>query len=128
MEYTCSDYKSTDLKILMHHIYEYRKGIRNLVLHTMSADEKILAEDLLGKRGISFYTQTVNSKKINVFFGKEASVKIIQSFGNLSLSKFTNEQDFILGIMLGYDRNQQCDRYVKREKLAEKNNTQLIAS
>ena len=128
MEYTCSDYQSTDLKILMHHIYEYRKGIRNLVLHTMSANEKVLAEDLLGKRGISFYTQTVNSKKINVFFGKEASVKIIQSFGHLSLSYFTSEQDFILGIMLGYDRNQQCDRYVKRENLAENNKIQLIAS
>lgn len=128
MRYTCSDYQSTDLKILMHHIYEYKKGIRNLVLHTMSAKGKILAEDLLSKRDISFYTQTVNSKKINVFFGKEASVKIIQSFGHISLSHFTSEQDFILGIMLGYDRNQQCYRYVKRENLAKNNKVKLIAS
>ena len=128
MKYTCSDYQSTDLKILIHHIYEYKKGIRNLVLHTMHAREKVLAESLLGKRGISFYTQTVNSKKINIFFGKESSVKIIQSFGNISLSNFTSEQDFILGIMLGYDRSQQCNRYIKREKLINSDSNQLIAS
>lgn len=111
---SCSDKLSSDMLILMHHIYEYNKGIRNLVLHTMKALEREKAEALLERRGIAFYTKIVNENKVNVFFGDIAPVKIIKSFGEIPLNKFTNEQDFILGIMLGYDRNQQCCRYIKR--------------
>jgi len=108
---------SSDMLILMHHIYEFKKGIRNLVLHTMKADEKEKAEALLKRRNITFYTKYVNAKKVNIFFGKEASVKIVESFGDIPLNAFSNEQDFILGIMLGYDCDQQCCRYIKNMKL-----------
>ncbi len=115
MEYTYAEYKTADLQILLHHIYEYKKGIRDLVLHTMSKKDKEKAENLLKRRGISFFIQDVNSRQINVFFGRKSSVNIINSFGNIALNKYTDEQDFILGVMLGYDIKQQCDRYLKRK-------------
>ena len=33
-----------------------------------------------------------------------------------SLSDLTDEEDFILGVMLGYDRLKQCERYLKRKR------------
>ena len=103
------------MQVLMHHIYEYKKGLRSLVLHTMSTDELFKAEELLLRKGIRFFVQFVNERKINIFFGMEQCVSIIESFNRKSLTEFTEEEDFILGIMLGYDRTQQYDRYVKRK-------------
>lgn len=122
MKLTCSDYKTADMQILIHHVYEYNKGLRSLVLHTMNISEREKTENLLQRKGISCFLQIVSENKINVFFGKEECIKIVKSFGDKSLSDFTDEQDFILGIMLGYDRNQQYERYVKRKGI----NTELI--
>ncbi len=116
MKYTCQDFRSADLQILIHHIYEYKKGIRNLVLHTMNKDEQDKAEVLLKQRGMHYLIRIVNNEKINIFFGNPDCIQVVESFGNKSLSAFTPEQDFILGIMLGYDRNQQCLRYLSRKK------------
>ncbi len=40
MRIKIEDYKSAEMQILMHHVYEYKKGLRNLVLHTMNRREK----------------------------------------------------------------------------------------
>ncbi len=104
------------MKVLSHHIYEYKKGLRNLVLHTMCSSDIKLAEEKLFRHNIVYFIQHVTPQKINLFFGKEQCVKIIQSFNKESLSDFSDEEDFILGIMLGYDRMQQCDRYIQRNK------------
>ncbi len=115
MVVNCNLYKSPELQVLLHHIYEYKKGLRSLVLHTMNSGEQFLAEYLLRKKEICFLVQKVNAKKINIFFGNQQCVQIIELFNKKSLTEFTDEQDFILGVMLGYDRNQQCDRYIKRK-------------
>ena len=116
MSYSCQDYKSADLQILMHHIYEYKKGIRNLVLHTMCSSDRDKAEKLLVKRGMHFTIKPVSTDKINIFFGNPDCIKVVRTFGEKSLSAYTPEEDFILGVMLGYDRNQQCQRYLSRKK------------
>jgi len=115
MKLTCADYKTADMQILIHHVYEYNKGLRSLVLHTMNSNERDKTENLLKRKGISYFLQNVSANKINVFFGKDECIQIVQSFGDKSLSHFSDEQDFILGIMLGYDRSQQYDRYMKRK-------------
>ena len=112
--YSCKDFRSVDLQILIHHIYEYKKGVRNMVLHTLSSQERDAAEFLLKKKGVCYLTETVSEKKINIFFGNPECVEIIKSFGKKSLTEHTPEQDFILGIMLGYDRNEQCKRYLSK--------------
>lgn len=110
------------MKVLCHHIYEYKKGLRNLVLHTMNSSDLKKAEEKLIQYNISYFVQYVTPLKVNVFFGREQCVEIVRSFNKKSLSDYTPEEDFILGIMLGYDRLIQCDRYIRltanRKKLA----------
>lgn len=104
------------MKVLCHHIYEYKKGLRNLVLHTMSSRDLEKAEERLLHDNITYFVQYVTPMKVNIFFGKEQCVKIVQSFNKESLTDFTPEEDFILGVMLGYDRLIQCDRYLAMKK------------
>lgn len=105
------------MQILTHHIYEYKKGLRSLVLHTMSTEEKSKTEEVLINKDISYCFSIINEDRVNVFFGDEVCIKIIKSFGDKSLSDYTDEEDFMLGTMLGYDRVQQCERYAKRKNL-----------
>lgn len=113
---SCENKKSADIQILIHHIYEYKKGIRNLVLHTMKSEDITYAQALLNKHEIDFCLQKVTTNKTNVFFGREECVDIVKTFANSSLSNISDELDFMLGVMLGYDRMQQCQRYIKRRK------------
>ncbi len=100
------------MKVLVHHIYEYKKGLRNLVLHTMNTDDRELVENKLKSQGIDYHIQLVTKNKINVFFGAKECIAIIKSFGDVKLNQLSPEKDFILGTMLGYDRKQQCSRYL----------------
>ncbi len=103
------------MKVLSHHIYEYKKGLRNLVLHTMSSSYRHVAEKELKRNGIDYIVNEVNERKINIFFGSKACVEVVKEFGKRSLTDLTPEEDFILGIMLGYDRLRQCDRFLSRK-------------
>ena len=93
-------YQTGDLKVFHHHIYEYQKGIRNLILTTEKTSHQYYIE------------YKVNEEKINIFFGAKECVDVIKNFIHKKLNEFTPEQDFILGILLGYDRRQQCKRYL----------------
>ncbi len=118
--------KSPSHQVFLHHIYEYKKGLRNLVLHTMNIEERDSAEQLLKRKDISYMIQTVSESKINIFFGAEVCVNIIKEFGMKSLSNYTDEEDFILGTLLGYDRVMQCERFLKRR--SKKKNRELTLS
>ncbi len=100
------------MDVLCHHIYEYRKGLRNLVLHTLNSDNKEKAIKKLEHREIKYIIREVTSEKINIFFGEPECVEVVERFGAKPLNEFTPEQDFILGVMLGYNRMQQCSRYL----------------
>lgn len=104
------------MRILCHHIYEYKKGLRNLVLHTLPIELLNKAEEKLKRNDITYVIRKVNANKINIFFGAKECVSIISCFGNKPLNEFTHEEDFILGIMLGYNRLEQCKRYIQRAK------------
>lgn len=101
------------MKVFIHHIYEYKKGIRNLILHTLHSSMQLEAEKKLLANGISYLIQPVSAEKINIFFGADECIQVIKQFGSKPLNEFTAEEDFILGIMLGYSRLQQCKRYVQ---------------
>ncbi len=113
------------MQVLCHHIYEYKKGVRHLVLHTMKASFRILAESKLKKCGIEYIVTELSNDNINIFFGKKECVDVVRSFGSVSLNLLSMEQDFMLGIMLGYDRLAQCSRYIdlkaKKESSLHKN-------
>ncbi len=85
-----------------------------MVLHTMSValQDKVIQK--LENNSIAYYIQPVTVEKINVFFGAKECVEVVKHWNLKSLSDSTPEQDFILGMMLGYGRLQQCNRYLDR--------------
>ncbi|KMQ52554.1 hypothetical protein CHISP_0323 [Chitinispirillum alkaliphilum] len=106
---------SSSMGVFIHHIYEYKKGLRSLVLHTTSSLHREFIEAKLSSKGISHIIVPVTRAKINVFFGDPDCIGVLKSFDTLDLSSLTDEQDFILGTLLGYNLGQQCQRFLKRK-------------
>lgn len=105
------------MTVLCHHIYEYQKGVRNLVLHTLPASDRQDAERKLESKGIAYLVYPLGKTRINVFFGDGQCVEVVRRIGKTRLYDYTPEEDFMLGIMLGYDRLRQCKRYLERSRL-----------
>lgn len=104
-----------ELRVFIHHIYEYKKGLRSLILTTEKKSNLQYIEQRLQKEEIPYFITPVSEKSpsINVFFGNQDCVNAIKTFQK-PLNKLSDEQDFMLGIMLGYDKILQCQRYMKR--------------
>lgn len=103
------------MKVLVHHIYEYRKGLRSLVMHTLPAGKMGEATARLRRFGIDFHVHQAGTKTINVFFGAAECVAVVRLIcGDKKLRDLTPEEDFVLGSMLGYDIRKQCERYMKK--------------
>ena len=107
------------MRVFVHYLYEYKKGLRNLALYTGNTEEKEAIEKKLKKENIDYYIQKNNDVRMNVFFGDNVCIKMIKQMKCKQLSNLTEEEDFILGIMLGYDRLKQCERYLKRKATRE---------
>ena len=103
----------SELKVFCHHIYEYKKGLRNLILTTEKISNKDYITARLEKEKIPYIIHPAGERTINVFFGNEDCIIVVATFDK-HLNKLSNEQDFMLGIMLGYDKILQCQRYIKR--------------
>lgn len=107
-------------ELFAHHLYELEKGLRHLVLHT--APTEVVGEMIkkLEKNDVTFHIQELSGGKINLFFGEKECVETVKKFNNKALNKYTPEEDFILGIMLGYDPLKQTKRYLKfKDKINE---------
>ena len=113
------------MKVFCHHLYEYEKGLRNLILHTTEAENRKFIEKRLQDNNIPYVIYNVTPEKINVFFGNEKCINVIKEIAKSDLRDYTDEEDFMLGIMLGYDRVQQCERYIKR-KFAKREVDELV--
>ncbi|WP_028972926.1 DUF2023 family protein [Spirochaeta cellobiosiphila] len=107
------------MKILCHHIYELQKGLRNLVLHTIHKKELEKSIQKLENSHMAYVIQEVTPSRYNLFFGESECVELISQFIHKPLNEFTNEEDFILGTLLGYSRMEQCKRYLKRSTTKE---------
>ena len=113
------------MQVFRHHIYEYRKGLRNLILHTACEKDMPEIERTLSSQKIAYRIEHLNNGYANVFFGSEDCIKVLEIIGNKKLTDFTKEEDFILGIMLGYGRLEECRRYIF---LSEKEQERIHAS
>jgi len=98
--------RHTDLKMLLHHIYEFQKGVRRLVLCTICPTCARLMAERLQARRIDYLVQPVTADKVNLYFGHRACL----------LNELSAEEDFMLGVMLGYDLPMQCERYCTRKR------------
>ena len=104
------------MKIFIHHIYELKKGLRRLVLHTCSSSDLPVIERKLQREGISYLIDRVSNTKFNVFFGDETCINVLKEFSTLALYQLSDQEDFILGTLLGYDLRIQCLRFLERVK------------
>ena len=105
------------LRVFMNHVYEYKKGIRRMILMTMLKRYQTFATERLSSQGIAFHVQEVSKDKINLYFGREECLKAVRLLiGNRAVNELSPEEDFILGAMLGYDICAQCERYCERCK------------
>ncbi len=101
------------MEVFHHHLNEFERGLRNLILHTTKIEYKNDIENRLNEKKISYLIHDIGKDKINIFFGDRYCIDIIKSINKPNLTHYTEEEDFILGIMLGYDSIKQCKRYLK---------------
>lgn len=104
------------MKVLFNHIYEYKKGVRNLVLFTMNEQYATFACERLDRQNISYLIQRAGKNNINVYFGQPECLDTIRTFVARPLNMLTPEEDFILGALLGYNICDQCKRFCTRKK------------
>ena len=104
-----------DMKVLVNHIYEFKKGVRRMVLFTFNKRYEQFAVTRLQHQNISYVIQPVGNDRLNLFFGKKECLDAIRLMITKPLCQRTPEEDFILGAMLGYDICAQCERYCERK-------------
>lgn len=105
----------SEMRVFMHHIYEFKKGVRSLILCTMCRTCADFMIQRLERQHIEYLCQPVSGNKVNLYFGKRACLDAVRSFVDKPLNLLTPEEDFMLGAMLGYDIGLQCERFCQRK-------------
>ena len=109
-----------ELKVLMNHIYEYKKGVRRMILFTCNRRYEAFAVQRLSRQAIDYVVQPAGKENVNVYFGRRECLDAIRLFVTRPLNELSPEEDFILGAMLGYDICVQCERYCERKSKCRK--------
>ena len=102
------------LQVFHHHLYELSKGMRPLVMMSLTAEAATTIIARLTASGIAHHVHEACHERVNVVFGRPAAVNAVQRFMVGPLCHLSAEHDFMLGVLLGYDREQQCQRYLTR--------------
>ena len=105
------------MKLFLHQIYEFQKGVRSLVLCTMCRTCASLLSERLERLGIAYRIQSVTDSKVNLYFGNRMCLETVATFIHKPLNELSAEEDFMLGAMLGYDISMQCRRYCDRKSM-----------
>ena len=105
-----------DLTVLMNHIYEYKKGVRHLMLYTFDKKYESFAITRLERQNIDYIIQPVGNDRLNLFFGKRECLDAIRMIVTKPLCQLSPDEDLILGAMLGDDICAQCENYCERKK------------
>ena len=80
-----------EIRIFLNHIYEFKKGVRNMVLYTMSREHEEFAIRRLKNQKISYMIQEVGTNKINLFFGKPECMEAMRHIIIRPLNQLTAE-------------------------------------
>lgn len=109
-------------RLVNHALYEYGKGVRALFMITM--DRRDLAPALLrlSREAVDHHIHEADAQhrqgKVNLFFGRPALVGCVRALVRGPLGDLSAHEDFMLGTLLGYDREQQCRRFLERVGVA----------
>ena len=106
--------ESSALRVFANHIYEYKKGVRRMVLFTVNNRYVPEAVRRLRSESIAFELQKVGNGRTNIFFGRSECIEVVKRMITRPLQQLSPEEDFILGALLGYDICMQCERFCKR--------------
>ena len=109
-----------EIKVLMNHIYEYKKGVRRMILFTCNRRFEDIATQRLCRQCIDYVVQSAGKENINIYFGRRECLDAIRLFVTRPLNELSPEEDFILGAMLGYDICVQCERYCERKTACQR--------
>ena len=93
----------TEIKVLMNHIYELNKGVRQMVLFTCNKKYGQLAVERLESQGIPYVLQPAGQQNLNVYFGRRECLEAIRLIVTRPLNQLTPEEE-------------QCERYCKRKQ------------
>lgn len=104
------------MDVFYHLLYEHGRGLRDLALYTLDPSQQEMVGEELRREQVAYLFRPIEDGRVNVYFGHRACVEVVESFGTCPHCYLTPEQDFLLGIMLGYDRTRQCERYLKRRE------------
>lgn len=99
-------------------MYELNKGLRSLALLTTTTENFEIIKDRLERCGYEYILENLKSGYVNIFFGTAECIDVLRKFRKSSLREFSPEEDFILGVLLGYNVQQQCERYIDRKKVS----------
>lgn len=113
-----SEQKRNELGVFFHMMYELNKGLRSLALLTTTNENFEIIKDRLSKCNYDYIIENLKSEYVNVFFGTSECIEVLRKFKKNSLREFSPEEDFILGVLLGYNVQQQCKRYISRKKVS----------
>lgn len=104
------------MQILVNSIYEFNKGVRHLFLLTAAKSDLPCIRGRLETEGVDYFVQEINAAKCNIFFGKSALVETARHIAMKPLNQMSPEEDFILGTLLSYDKERQCQRFLSMVK------------
>ncbi|MBR1840193.1 MAG: DUF2023 family protein [Prevotella sp.] len=107
------------MRVLMNHIYEYKKGVRRLVLYTFNQRYVKYAVERLEHQGIEYIITPLGNDRVNLFFGRKECLDVVRLMVTRPLNQLSPEEDFMLGALLGYDISLQCERYCSRRQRAD---------
>lgn len=110
-----SEEKRNELAVFFHMLYELNKGLRNLALLTTTIENFEIIKERIEKCEYDYILEKLNSRYVNIFFGNSNSIEVLRKFERSSLREYSAEEDFILGVLLGYNLDQQCKRYINRK-------------
>ena len=105
----------SEAKVFANHIYEYKKGVRRMILFTCNRRFEQQACDRLRCQSIDYVVQPAGRDNVNIYFGHRECLDAIRLFVTRPLNELSPEEDFIFGAMLGYDICVQCKRYCERK-------------
>ena len=76
-----------EIKVFLNHIYEYKKGVRNMVLCTLNKCYEPIAVERLESQKICFIKQEASDRCVNLYF---ANQNVSKPSDCLSLALLTN--------------------------------------
>ena len=106
------DINPVELKVFLNHIYEYKKGVRQMVLYTTNKKYETFAVNRLKSQRIPFVIQPVDEERINLFFGKAECINAIRLMVTRPLNLLSPEEDFIFFWIRYFDLDCDYSEYI----------------